>query len=138
MNEKGQPSKPRYNGGTRRKTGLVTTTSGSSDSSVTKRMKMSDYVVASGPKGSFIGIPDEMTTRQVGALIGFSPTAVIEWTKKGLLPVRVTPGGHRRYKLADVQAFSMKLQRGEFKAPGLPVEQKLAKILRKPGIKKGK
>lgn len=81
---------------------------------------------------------DEFTTTQVAKLLGFSNSGVILWVKKGLLRARVTPGGHRRFKRADVDAFCLKLQRGDFKSNGLPVEQKLGRILSKPGIKKGK
>lgn len=80
----------------------------------------------------------ELTTRGVAQMLGFSSTAVIMWVKKGLLRVRVTPGGHRRYRQADVNEFAACLARGEYRAPPQRVEQKLASFLKKPGIKPGR
>lgn len=46
-----------------------------------------------------------MTTRQVAAVFGVNPQTVITWANDGRLPHFRTPGGHRRYNRADVEAL---------------------------------
>jgi excisionase family DNA binding protein len=58
--------------------------------------------------------PDELTTKEVAARLGFGQSAVLEWGKRGYLPFRLTPGRHRRYRLADVDAFAAKIADGSF------------------------
>ena len=42
---------------------------------------------------------------EAASLIGVSPTAVADWADKGLLPHFKTPGGQRRFRREDVEAF---------------------------------
>jgi excisionase family DNA binding protein len=87
-------------------------------------------------------VKDELTTREVAVLLGFGQTAVLQWARRGYLPHRATPGGHRRYRLSDVEAFQAKMASGGFGPHPLSKSreetktlQKLNKILKKPGIK---
>lgn len=38
-------------------------------------------------------------------MLGVSETSVRRWTSAGVLPVNRTPGGHRRYRLSDIEAM---------------------------------
>lgn len=51
--------------------------------------------------------PDEpdLTTSQVARLLRASQSAVIQWANDNLLPSSRTPGGHRRFRREDVDAF---------------------------------
>lgn len=46
-----------------------------------------------------------LTTRQVAELFAVHPTTVMAWADDGRLPHFRTPGGHRRYNRADVEAL---------------------------------
>lgn len=46
-----------------------------------------------------------LTTRQVAELFGVVPQTVITWANNGTLPHFRTPGGHRRYLLAEVEVL---------------------------------
>jgi excisionase family DNA binding protein len=51
--------------------------------------------------------PEEslLTPREVAEMLGVRVTTVGRWARTGILkPVTRTPGGHRRYDRADVQA----------------------------------
>lgn len=58
-----------------------------------------------------------LTTREVGDLIGASPSAVLKWIDKGRLRAHRTPGGHRRVARADLVKF--------LSEHGMPVPAKL-------------
>ena len=47
-----------------------------------------------------------LTPNQVAEMLMVSPAAVRQWASKGELPALTTPGGHRRFKIADVIAFA--------------------------------
>ena len=55
-----------------------------------------------------------LTPNEVAELLMVSPTTVRFWAQKDAIKAKTTPGGHRRFKLEDVQAFAesrgMKLQ----------------------------
>jgi excisionase family DNA binding protein len=44
-----------------------------------------------------------LTTKKVAEKFGVNPQTVIVWANTGRLPHFRTPGGHRRYLLADVE-----------------------------------
>lgn len=44
-----------------------------------------------------------LTTKKVAEKFGVVPQTVIVWANTGRLPYFRTPGGHRRYLLADVE-----------------------------------
>jgi transposase len=41
--------------------------------------------------------------REVAALFGVRPTTIARWAREGKLAPLLTPGGHRRYRPADVR-----------------------------------
>lgn len=48
--------------------------------------------------------PDRLRVGEVAEILGVSPETVRNWTAKGKLPALLTPGGHRFYRRADVEA----------------------------------
>lgn len=46
-----------------------------------------------------------LTLREASDLLGVHQTTLRAWADKGALPVFRTPGGHRRFRLADLRAF---------------------------------
>lgn len=46
---------------------------------------------------------DYLSAGQVAVLLHVSPKTVSRWATQGLLPCLVTLGGHRRFRLADVE-----------------------------------
>lgn len=53
---------------------------------------------------------DVLTPQQVAKLLMVSPVTVRQWAQKGELKALITPGGHRRFTLHDVERFGR--QRG--------------------------
>jgi excisionase family DNA binding protein len=52
-----------------------------------------------------------ISSKDVAARLGVSQATVLRAVARGLLrPALVTPGGHRRFSLKDVEAFADKLQ----------------------------
>jgi excisionase family DNA binding protein len=51
--------------------------------------------------------PDEalMTPREVAAMFRVDSKTVARWAKAGKLKCVRTPGGHRRYKVSEIQAL---------------------------------
>jgi excisionase family DNA binding protein len=45
-----------------------------------------------------------LTVQQAAELAQVSASTIVNWADKGALPVRRTPGGHRRFRRADVEA----------------------------------
>lgn len=48
---------------------------------------------------------DLLRPREVAALFGVRTTSIARWAREGRLNAVLTPGGHRRYRRADVQAL---------------------------------
>jgi excisionase family DNA binding protein len=48
---------------------------------------------------------------EVAALLQVSRRSVASWARQGLLPFIETPGGHRRFRAADVRALVATLKR---------------------------
>lgn len=46
-----------------------------------------------------------LSLSQAAQLLGVHPTTLRRWADQGEVPVRVTPGGHRRFRRADVLAL---------------------------------
>jgi excisionase family DNA binding protein len=44
-----------------------------------------------------------LTTAQVADMFEVTPSAVVKWADKGLLPFHRTPGKHRRFRREDVE-----------------------------------
>lgn len=47
--------------------------------------------------------PTFLTPREVAQLFGVRTTTIARWARAGRLQATLTPGGHRRYRRADVQ-----------------------------------
>lgn len=47
-----------------------------------------------------------LTPTEVAALLMVSPVTVRQWARKGLLAAELTPGGHRRFMLREVERFA--------------------------------
>jgi excisionase family DNA binding protein len=61
--------------------------------------------------------PDFLAARllragEVAALLQVSRRSVAAWASRGLIPYIETPGGHRRFRAADVRALVASLERG--------------------------
>lgn len=59
-----------------------------------------DKMTHPGPKGS------TLTTAEAAALLEVSVATLKRWAQSGLLPSERTEGGHRRFRLEDVQALA--------------------------------
>lgn len=46
-----------------------------------------------------------LTPGEVARLFGVDPKTVTAWARSGKIPSIKTPGGHRRYRQSDVDAF---------------------------------
>ncbi|MCB9434622.1 MAG: helix-turn-helix domain-containing protein, partial [Ardenticatenaceae bacterium] len=44
--------------------------------------------------------------KQAASLLDVHPTTLRRWADSGDIPVLLTPGGHRRFALSDIQAFT--------------------------------
>jgi len=51
-----------------------------------------------------------LTTGDVAEQLGCGLTSVSRWADAGRLPYRVTPGGWRKFRPADVDAFAKTLE----------------------------
>lgn len=50
--------------------------------------------------------PEHLTPAEVAQLLGVAPVTVRAWAGRGLRAERVTPGGHRRFRRAEVERFA--------------------------------
>lgn len=46
-----------------------------------------------------------LTSYQVGNILQVNPSSINKWVKDGRIPAFRTPGGHRRFRAADIVAF---------------------------------
>ena len=61
-----------------------------------------------------------LTPNQVADLLLIAPVTVRLWARKGLLPSVTTPGGHRRFRTQDVDAFLARRRLLDHADPGAP------------------
>lgn len=54
-----------------------------------------------------------LTSGQVAKLFNVHPTTVMDWADKGLLPAFRTPGGQRRFRREDIDAFLLPSEHSE-------------------------
>jgi len=47
-----------------------------------------------------------LTPYEASQIIGVAPSQLARWERRGMLPAVRTPGGHRRFRPADVEAFA--------------------------------
>jgi excisionase family DNA binding protein len=55
-----------------------------------------------------------LTVGQAAAMLEVGNKSLSGWTDAGLVPYYTTPGGHRRFRLADILAFGEKMRGGGF------------------------
>jgi excisionase family DNA binding protein len=51
------------------------------------------------------GDPEWLTLGQAARFLGVAQSTIRKWSDQGRVPAFYTPGGHRRYKRADLEAF---------------------------------
>lgn len=54
---------------------------------------------------------DRLSLAQAASRLGVHPTTLRRWADAGHLPVIVTPGGHRRFRLEDLDVFEERRRR---------------------------
>jgi excisionase family DNA binding protein len=69
------------------------------------------------------GEGDWLTLGQAASYLGVAQSTIRKWTDQGTLPAIKTPGGHRRYRRGDLEAF---LERSR---PGRPARGPLVLIV---------
>lgn len=67
-----------------------------------------------------------LTSNEAAKYLGVSRSSLTNWVKKGVLVGGLTPGGHHRFKIADLDAFAEK--RG-MEVPGNKSDKELVRIL---------
>ncbi len=70
---------------------------------------------------------DELTTAEAAELLGVDTSTVYRMWKRGDLPARLTPKGHRRYARAEVERIAAGLARGEAPVP-VSVEERVGSL----------
>ena len=55
----------------------------------------------------------QLTPKAVGELLGFTSAYAMHYLELHRVPCRRTPGGHRRYRLTDVQRFVLEREQKE-------------------------
>ena len=53
---------------------------------------------------------------RVAQMLGVTPSTVTRWAKLGLIPTRITVGGHHRYFESDIQQLEIELAKGQIPA----------------------
>ncbi len=56
--------------------------------------------------------PDWLTLGQAAKYLGVAQSTIRKWSDQGLLPAFYTPGGHRRFRRRDLDAFLARSGRG--------------------------
>src|SRR3954447_9926895 len=51
------------------------------------------------------GEPDWLTLGQAAKYLGVAQSTIRKWSDQGRVPAFYTPGGHRRYRRRDLEAF---------------------------------
>src|SRR5947207_13594755 len=51
------------------------------------------------------GEPDWLTLGQAAKYLGVAQSTIRKWSDQGRVPAFYTPGGHRRYRRGDLEAF---------------------------------
>src|SRR5437763_12898189 len=60
---------------------------------------------AAGGRRAPTNEPDWLTLGQAAKYLGVAQSTIRKWSDQGRVPAFYTPGGHRRYKRADLDAF---------------------------------
>jgi excisionase family DNA binding protein len=59
----------------------------------------------SGSRPAPTGEPDWLTLGQAAKFLGVAQSTIRKWSDQGRVPAFYTPGGHRRYRRRDLEAF---------------------------------
>jgi excisionase family DNA binding protein len=59
----------------------------------------------SSPRPAPSGEPDWLTLGQAAKYLGVAQSTIRKWSDNGRVPAFYTPGGHRRYRRGDLEAF---------------------------------
>ena len=81
------------------------------------------YRGASGGRRPPANEPDWLTLGQAARYLGVAQSTIRKWSDVGRVPAFYTPGGHRRYKRSDLEAF---LERS---GPGKPARGPLVLLV---------
>src|SRR5947207_7804865 len=76
-----------------------------------------------GPRRPPVGETDWMTLGQAAKYLGVAQSTIRKWSDLGRVPAFYTPGGHRRYRRTDLDAF---LERS---GPGKPARGPLVLVV---------
>jgi excisionase family DNA binding protein len=60
---------------------------------------------SSSPRPAPSGEPDWLTLGQAAKYLGVAQSTIRKWSDNGRVPAFYTPGGHRRYRRGDLDAF---------------------------------
>ena len=63
------------------------------------------YRDSSGGRRAPTNEPDWLTLGQAAKYLGVAQSTIRKWSDQGRLPAFYTPGGHRRYRRGDLDAF---------------------------------
>ncbi len=77
--------------------------------------------------------PEWLTSAQAAHHLGVAKKTVARWADDGHLHVGRTPGGHRRYPAASVNALRRRMELGDFDAKKAPDPFKAAAARKLPG-----
>src|SRR3954465_15092624 len=69
------------------------------------------------------GEPDWLTLGQAAKYLGVAQSTIRKWSDVGRVPAFYTPGGHRRFKRGDLEAFLGR------PGPGRPAPGPLARLV---------
>jgi excisionase family DNA binding protein len=58
-----------------------------------------------GPRRAPASEPDWLTLGQAAKFLGVAQSTIRKWSDQGRVPAFYTPGGHRRYRRRDLEAF---------------------------------
>lgn len=53
------------------------------------------------------------TSREAANILGVTPRSIQLWSESGILQAKKTPGGHRRYTVAAIEALMSKFDKGD-------------------------
>lgn len=53
-------------------------------------------------------IPEWLSLKDAASRLGVHPTTLRRWANTGSIPIMLTPGGHRRFAIADIEEFEAK------------------------------
>src|SRR5262249_61070991 len=66
--------------------------------------------------------PEWMTLGQAARFLGVAQSTIRKWSDQGRVPAFYTPGGHRRFRRGDLEAFLARSGPGRQQAgPALPL-----------------